>query len=57
VVIGILAGRFGLSDAMASASISYVMASILLLLAAVVFARRDTQRMQSALTYDTVGAT
>ena len=57
VVVGILADRFGLSHAMAYASVSYVIASILLLLAAMGFARRDTQRMQAELTYDIVGAT
>jgi uncharacterized membrane protein YdcZ (DUF606 family) len=55
-VVGILADRFGLSHAMAYASVSYVIASILLLLAATRFARRDTQRMQAELTYDIVGA-
>jgi sugar phosphate permease len=57
VVVGMLADRFGLSHAMAYASVSYVIASILLLLAATRFARRDTERMQAALTYDTVPAT
>jgi MFS family permease len=49
VLIGYLSGRIGLSYAMALAASAYVIASILLLIAALVFAPRDTARMQTVL--------
>jgi MFS family permease len=57
LVVGILADRFGLSHAMAFAAMSYVIASILLLVAALGFARRDIHRMQAMCTDDAVAAT
>ncbi len=56
LVVGILADRVGLSHAMALTSVSYVIASILLLVAALVFAGRDVQRMQLTLADDALGA-
>jgi MFS family permease len=52
VIVGLLADRIGLSHAMAATASSYVVASVLLLIAALKFARRDTDRMQLALTTD-----
>lgn len=49
LVIGWIASGHGLSVGIALASIVYVMAGILLLLGAFVFAKRDVQRMQDAL--------
>jgi MFS family permease len=49
VLIGYLSEQIGLSYAMAIAASAYVIASILLLLAAFVFAPRDTARMQAVL--------
>ncbi len=49
VLIGYLSGRIGLSHAMALAACAYVIASILLFVAAFVFAPRDTARMRAAL--------
>jgi MFS family permease len=49
VLIGYLSGRIGLSYAMAIAASAYVIASILLFIAAFVFAPRDTARMRAAL--------
>ena len=57
LVIGILADRLGLSHAMALASVSYVVASILLLIAALGFARRDIHRMIAMYSDDSVTAT
>ena len=50
VVVGLLADRIGLSHAMAATASSYVVASLLLLTAALKFAKADTARMQAALT-------
>ena len=52
VIVGLLADRIGLSHAMAATASSYVVASVLLLIAALKFARRDTDRMHLALTTD-----
>ncbi|HSM79498.1 MAG TPA: MFS transporter, partial [Bryobacteraceae bacterium] len=49
VVVGLLADRFGLSYAIAITASAYVIASILLLVAALGFARRDTEKMRAAL--------
>lgn len=49
VVVGILADRMGLSHAIAVTATAYVLASALLLVAALGFARRDTERMSVAL--------
>lgn len=49
VLIGYLSGQIGLSHAMAIAASAYVIASALLLIAAFVFAPRDTARMQAIL--------
>jgi MFS family permease len=49
VLIGYLSGHIGLSYAMAIAASAYVIASVLLLFAAFVFAPRDTARMPSVL--------
>jgi len=57
VVVGFLADRYGLSYAMALASFSYVIASVLLLIAALGFARRDTERMLQTYTDESVAAT
>ena len=52
VIVGLLADRIGLSHAMAITASSYVVASIVLMIAALKFAKRDTKRMQLALTTD-----
>jgi MFS family permease len=49
IVVGYLADRIGLSHAMAVTASSYVIASILLFIGALVFARRDIERVQAAL--------
>jgi MFS family permease len=49
VVVGFLADRIGLSHAMAVTASSYVLASILLLMAAFWFAPRDSERMRVML--------
>ena len=49
IVVGFLSDRIGLSYAMALTSLSYVIASALLVVAAFVFAPRDNERMQAAL--------
>lgn len=54
VVVGHFADRFGLGHAIAFASSSYVVASILLFVAALGFARRDTQRLTAALAVQAV---
>jgi hypothetical protein len=52
VIVGLLADRIGLSYAMAATASSYVVASALLMIAALKFAKRDTERMQLALATD-----
>jgi MFS family permease len=54
VVVGYLADRIGLSYAMAATASSYVIASILLLIAVFFFARRDTERMQATLAAEAI---
>lgn len=49
IVVGYLSEKIGLGQAMAVTALSYVIASVLLLLAALFFARRDTERMQVTL--------
>jgi MFS family permease len=49
VVVGVLAGHIGLSRSIAATSAAYAAACILMLVAALVFARRDTRMMESAL--------
>ncbi len=49
VVVGVLADRLGLSDAIAITASAYVIASLLLLLAALKFAGSDVQRMRATL--------
>jgi MFS family permease len=49
LVVGYLSGKIGLSYAMAVTAFAYVIASVLLFVAALVFARRDTERMQLEL--------
>jgi sugar phosphate permease len=49
IVVGFLADRIGLSHAMALTALSYVIASLLLFIAAFIFARPDTERMQATL--------
>lgn len=49
VVVGFLADRIGLSHAMAATASSYVLASVLLLMAAFRFAPRDSERMRVML--------
>jgi sugar phosphate permease len=50
VVVGILADRLGLSDAIAITALAYVVASLLLLVAALKFAKGDIERMRATLT-------
>jgi hypothetical protein len=52
VIVGLLADRIGLSYAMAATASSYVVASALLMIAALKFAKCDTERMQLALATD-----
>jgi MFS family permease len=52
VVVGALAGSIGLSRAVAVGSGGCAAACVLLFIAALVFARRDTQAMESALALD-----
>lgn len=54
VVVGILADRLGLSHAIAITASSYVVASIVLLVAALGFARRDTERMRAELAAEAI---
>jgi MFS family permease len=56
VVVGYLSERIGLSRAMALASLSYVVASVLLVTAALVFAPRDTERMRATLAVEALPA-
>jgi MFS family permease len=49
LVVGFLSERIGLSHAMAFTSLAYVIASVLLAIAAFRFAPRDTERMQQTL--------
>ena len=56
VVVGYLSERIGLSRAMALTSLSYVVASVLLLTAALVFAPRDTERMRATLSVQALPA-
>ena len=56
VVVGMLADRLGLSAAIAITASAYVIASILLFVAAVGFARRDTERMRAALALEAAAA-
>lgn len=56
VVVGYLSERIGLSDAMALASLSYVVASALLLTAALASAPRDTERLRITLAAEAVPA-
>jgi MFS family permease len=49
ILVGYLADRIGLSHAMALTALAYVIASLLLFVAAFIFARRDTERMQAAI--------
>jgi MFS family permease len=53
VVVGILADRLGLSYAIAVTASAYVVASILLLLAALRFAKRDIEGMRTMLASET----
>lgn len=57
VVVGYLSERIGLSHAMAITSLSYVIASILLLTAVVKFVRRDSARMEAILAAEAVHST
>jgi MFS family permease len=54
LVVGFLANRIGLSNAVAITSLSYIVASILLAVAAFVFSPRDTQRMQHDILSDDI---
>ena len=56
VVVGYLSERIGLSRAMALTSLSYVVASVLLVTAALVFAPRDTERMRTTLAAEALPA-
>lgn len=56
LVVGYLANRIGLSDAIAVTSLSYILASILLSIAAFGFSRRDSDRMLHAIVADDVPA-
>ena len=49
VVVGVLAGHIGLDRSVAATSAAYAAACILMLVASLVFARRDTHAMESAL--------
>ena len=54
LVVGYLANRIGLSNAIAVTSLSYIVASILLSIAAFGFSRRDSDRMLHAIVADDV---
>ena len=56
LVVGYLSERIGLSQAMALTALSYVIASVLLATAALVFVRRDSERMQAMLAVETAAA-
>jgi MFS family permease len=56
VVVGYLSERIGLSRAMALTSLSYVVASVLLVTAALAFAPRDTERMRTTLAAEALPA-
>ena len=56
IVVGYLSERIGLSRAMALTSLSYVVASVLLVIAALVFAPRDTERMRATLAVEALPA-
>ena len=56
VVVGYLSERIGLRYAMALTSLSYVMASALLVIAALALAPRDTERLRSTLAAEAVAA-
>jgi MFS family permease len=56
VVVGFLAEWYGLGNAIAITASAYVIASILLLTAALGFARRDTARMQASLAAEAAAA-
>jgi MFS family permease len=49
LLVGLLSARIGLNRSVAATSAAYALAGILLLIAALAFARRDTQSMESAL--------
>jgi len=55
VIVGYLSERIGLSHAMAITSLSYVIASILLVTAVVGFVRRDAARMETILATEITG--
>jgi MFS family permease len=54
LIVGFLANHIGLGEAIAVTSSAYVGASILLLVAAFVFSRRDTERMQLMIKSDDI---
>lgn len=54
VIVGYLSERIGLSHAMAITSLSYVIASALLLAAVIFTARKDTERMQASIQHSLV---
>ena len=56
VVVGYLSDRIGLSHAMALTSLSYVVASVLLVTAILKFVRRDNARMQAVLAAEAAAA-
>ncbi|MGA2596605.1 MAG: MFS transporter [Bryobacteraceae bacterium] len=56
VVVGYLSDRIGLSHAMALTSLSYVVASVLLITAVLKFVRRDNARMQAVLAAEAAAA-
>jgi MFS family permease len=56
VIVGFLADRIGLSHAMALTSLSYVIASILLVVAVLGFVRRDSARMEAILAAELVSS-
>jgi sugar phosphate permease len=56
VIVGYLADRIGLSHAMALTSLSYVVASVLLVTAVLGFVRRDNARMEAILAAEVAAA-
>lgn len=54
IFVGYLSERIGLSHAMALTSLSYVIASVLLLIAVFGFVRGDSERMQAVLASETL---
>ncbi len=54
VVVGFLADRLGLSNAIAITASAYVIASVVLMVAALGFARRDTERMRAELAAEAI---